>query len=124
MRLFNQGYTPREIAEQLKLPRSLETEWSARSDYGTLSHNAKAIYQKYLGWYDANPANLNPLPPAQSARRYVKNMGGAKAVLARAAEDFKKGDYRWAAEVMNQVVFAEPDNSAGRARLAPGAMRI
>jgi alkyl sulfatase BDS1-like metallo-beta-lactamase superfamily hydrolase len=118
VRLLNQGYTPREIAEQLKLPRSLETEWSARGYYGTLSHNAKAIYQKYLGWYDANPANLNPLPPAQSAQRYVEYMGGANAVMGRAAEDFKKGNYRWVAEVMNQVVFAEPDNTAARALAA------
>src|SRR5262249_26566489 len=65
VRLLNQGYTPREIAEQLRLPASLANEWSARGYYGTLSHNTKAVYQKYLGWYDANPATLNPLPPAE-----------------------------------------------------------
>jgi len=118
VRLLNHGYTPREIAEQLKLPPSLANEWSARGYYGTLSHNAKAIYQKYLGWYDANPAHLNPLPPAESARRAVEYMGGANAVMARAAEDFKQGNYRWVAEVMNQVVFAEPDNPAARALAA------
>ena len=77
LRLLNQGYTPAEIAETLRMPASLEQEWSARGYYGTLRHNAKAVYQKYLGWYDANPANLDPLPPVENARKTVEYMGGA-----------------------------------------------
>lgn len=118
VRLLNQGFTPREIAEQLRLPPSLANEWSARGYYGTLSHNAKAVYQKYMGWYDANPANLNPLPPAESAKRTVEYMGGARAVTDRARKDFEAGNYRWVAEVMNQVVFADPTNLEARALAA------
>ena len=114
VRLLNRGYTPGDIAETLKMPASLAADWSARGYYGTLSHNAKAVYQKYLGWYDANPANLSPLPPADQARRTVEYMGGADAVIARAREDFKAGDYRWVASIMNQVVFADPANRQAR----------
>jgi alkyl sulfatase BDS1-like metallo-beta-lactamase superfamily hydrolase len=114
LRLLNQGYTAAEIAETLRMPASLEKEWSARGYYGTLSHNAKAVYQKYLGWYDANPANLNPLPPVEAARKTVAYMGGADAAIARAREDFKQGQYRWVASVMNQVVLADPANRAAR----------
>jgi alkyl sulfatase BDS1-like metallo-beta-lactamase superfamily hydrolase len=114
LRLLNQGFTAAEIAETLRLPASLEREWSARGYYGTLSHNAKAVYQKYLGWYDANPANLNPLPPVEHARKTLEYMGGADAVVARAREDFKQGNYRWVASAMNQVVFADPGNRAAR----------
>jgi alkyl sulfatase BDS1-like metallo-beta-lactamase superfamily hydrolase len=96
------------------MPASLEKEWSARGYYGTLSHNAKAVYQKYLGWYDANPANLNPLPPVEGAKKAVAYMGGAEAVIARAREDFKRGEYRWVASVMNQLVHADPENRAAR----------
>jgi len=118
VRLLNQGFTPREIAEQVKLPPSLANEWSARGYYGTLSHNTKAVYQKYMGWYDANPANLNPLPPAESAKQTVEYMGGARAVIDRARKDFEAGNYRWVAEVMNQVVFADPTNMEARALAA------
>ena len=114
LRLLNQGYTPAEIAETLHLPASLEQDWSARGYYGTLSHNAKAVYQKYLGWYDANPADLNPLPPVENARKTVDYMGGPDAVIARARGDFAKGEYRWVASAMNQVVFADPANRAAR----------
>ncbi len=114
VRLLNQGLTPTEIAEQLKMPASLSDDWSARGYYGTLSHNAKAVYQFYLGWYDANPVDLNPLPRAEQARKQVEYMGGAEAVLTRAREDFKTGQYRWVASVMSQVVFADPDNKAAR----------
>ena len=96
------------------MPAGLEQEWSARGYYGTLSHNAKAVYQKYLGWYDANPANLDPLPPVENARKTVEYMGGADAVIARARADFAKGEYRWVASAMNQVVFADPANRAAR----------
>lgn len=114
MRLLNHGLTPTEIAEQLKLPPSLASEWSARGYYGTLSHNAKAVYQFYLGWYDGNPADLNPLPRAEEAKKQVEYMGGADAVLKRAREDFKAGQYRWVASVMSQVVFADPANKDAR----------
>ena len=114
LRLLNQGYTAAEIAETLRMPASLEREWSARGYYGTLRHNAKAVYQKYLGWYDANPANLNPLPPVEYAKKAVEYMGGADAVIARARADFAKGEYRWVASAMNQVVFADPANRAAR----------
>ncbi len=118
VRLMNHGYTPREIAEQLKLPASLLGDWSARGYYGTVVHNVKGVYQKYLGWYDANPASLHALPPSESAKRYVEYMGGAGAVVERARADFRKGEYRWVAEVMNQVVFADPDNMEARALAA------
>ena len=114
VRLLNHGLTPTEIAEKLQLPKSLAGEWSARGYYGTLSHNAKAVYQFYLGWYDANPADLNPLPRAESARKQVEYMGGADAVLKRAREDFKAGQYRWVASVTSQVVFADPANKEAR----------
>jgi alkyl sulfatase BDS1-like metallo-beta-lactamase superfamily hydrolase len=114
LRLLNQGYTAAEIAETLRMPASLEREWSARGYYGTLRQNARGVYQKYLGWYDANPANLDPLPPVENARKTVEYMGGADAVVARARGDFKNGEYRWVASAMNQVVFADPANRAAR----------
>jgi len=97
------------------LPDSIGKEWFARGYYGTVSHNAKAVYQRYLGWYDANPAHLNPLPEPEAAKKYVDYMGGASAVIVRARDDYKAGNYRWVAEVMNQVVFADPSNTAARA---------
>lgn len=114
VRMINKGYLPGDIAEQLKLPESLDQEWYARGYYGTLSHNAKAIYQRYMGWYDANPANLNPLPPEQNAAKTVAYMGGADKVIEQARKDYANGEYRWVASVMSQVVFAEPDNQAAR----------
>jgi alkyl sulfatase BDS1-like metallo-beta-lactamase superfamily hydrolase len=99
LRLINQGLTPAEIAETLRLPPSLANEWYARDYYGSVSHDAKAIYQKYLGRYDANPANLNPLPPTESGKKFVEYMGGATAVIQRARGDFKQGQYRWVAQV-------------------------
>jgi alkyl sulfatase BDS1-like metallo-beta-lactamase superfamily hydrolase len=113
-RLLNHGLTPTEIAERLKLPASLEGEWSTRGYYGTLSHNAKAVYQFYLGWYNANPADLNPLPRAESARKQIEYMGGAEAVLKRARDDFKSGQYRWVASIASQLVFADPANKDAR----------
>ena len=111
-----QTLTPKslEIAEHLELPPSLENRFNNRGYYGTVSHNAKATYQKYLGFFDGNPANLNPLPPEDSAGRYVETMGGADAVLAKARESFDAGEYRWVAQLVNHVVFAEPDNSEAR----------
>jgi len=114
VRLLNHGYKPTEIAETLRLPASLANDWSTREYYGTLSHNSKAVYQKYLGWYDANPANLWPLPTVERARRTVEYMGGADAVLKRARRDFEAGDYRWVASVTSDVVFADPSNTEAR----------
>jgi alkyl sulfatase BDS1-like metallo-beta-lactamase superfamily hydrolase len=114
LRLLNQGFTPAEIAERIKLPASLANEWAKRDYYGAVRHNAKAIYQKYLGWYDGNPANLDPLPPVEGAKKYIAYMGGADAVIRRAREDFRNGEYRFVAEVANKLVFAEPDNKEAR----------
>jgi alkyl sulfatase BDS1-like metallo-beta-lactamase superfamily hydrolase len=114
LRLANHGYSGPEIAEMLTLPESLAKKWYNREYYGTVSHNVKAIYQRYLGWFDGNPANLNPLPPAEASVRYVEFMGGAKAVLAKARESFNKGEYRWVAQVVNHVVYADPSNEEAR----------
>jgi alkyl sulfatase BDS1-like metallo-beta-lactamase superfamily hydrolase len=118
LRLANHGYTKEEIAEQLKLPQSLARNFSNRDYYGTVSHNAKAVYVKYLGYFDGNPANLNPLPPVEASQRYVDYMGGADAILPKAQKSFTEGDYRWAAQVLNHVVLSEPDNAPARALLA------
>ncbi len=114
VRLMNHGYRAAEIAERLALPKGLASAWHARGYYGTVSHNVKAIYQRYLGWYDANPANLNPLPPVERGRKYVEYMGGAGAAIERAREDFAKGEYRFVAEAMSHVVFADPANLDAR----------
>jgi alkyl sulfatase BDS1-like metallo-beta-lactamase superfamily hydrolase len=114
LRLLNQGYTGPEIAERIELPPSLAEEWHCREFYGSISHNTKAIYQRYMGWFDGNPAHLWEHPPREQARRYVEFMGGAEAVLERARRCLEEGDYRWVAEVVNHVVFAEPENEAAR----------
>jgi len=118
VRLINAGYTPNEIADTVKLPASLSNYFGARGYYGDLRHNVKAIYQFYIGAYDGNPAHLNPLPPRESAARYIDLMGGSEKTLAAAQKSFDQGDYRWAAELLNHVVFAEPDNKAAKALLA------
>lgn len=114
VRLMNAGYTPGEIAEKIKLPSTLARDFSVRPYYGSLKHNAKAVYQKYLGWYDANPANLDPLPPADNAKKIVAYMGGSEAVIKKAREDYQKGEFRWVASVMKEVVFADPNNKEAR----------
>jgi alkyl sulfatase BDS1-like metallo-beta-lactamase superfamily hydrolase len=114
LRLLNKGCTGREIAETIELPPSLAREWHCREFYGSISHNTKAIYQRYMGWFDGNPAHLWEHPPAEQARRYLEFMGGAEAVLEKARRSFAEGDYRWVAEVVNHVVFAEPENQAAR----------
>jgi len=118
VRLANIGFTPKEIAERLELPKSLAGNFHIRGYYGTLSHNSKAVYQHYFGWYDGNPAHLNPLPPEQSSVRYVEFMGGADALLEKAATYQARGEYRWVGEVLNHLVFAEPDNLTARKMLA------
>ncbi|MGB2054355.1 MAG: alkyl/aryl-sulfatase [Porticoccaceae bacterium] len=118
LRLANLGYTPKEIAERLTLPQSLAGNFHLRGYYGTLSHNSKAVYQHYLGWYEGNPAHLNPLPAERSSRRYVEFMGGAANILEKAAQSMAKGEYRWVAEVLNHLVFAQPDNNEAKQLLA------
>jgi alkyl sulfatase BDS1-like metallo-beta-lactamase superfamily hydrolase len=118
LRYMNKGWRPAEIAEQIDLPPGLAERWSVRGYYGTVSHNVKAVYQRYLSWYDANPCNLHPLPPAPAARKFVEYMGGSPAVIARARADFAKGEYRWVAQVMKEVVYAEPGNLEARALCA------
>jgi len=118
IRLMNHGLTATEIAETIRLPASLEGAWHGRGYYGHIRHNVKAIYQKYLGWYDANPVNLDPLPPVEAGQKYVEYMGGGEAILARARKDFVKGEFRFVAQAVSHLVFAEPDNQAARALLA------
>jgi alkyl sulfatase BDS1-like metallo-beta-lactamase superfamily hydrolase len=118
IRLMNHGLTAAEIAETIRLPKSLEGAWHGRGYYGHIRHNVKAIYQKYLGWYDANPVNLDPLPPVEAGRKYVEYMGGAEAILARARADFDKGEFRFVAQAVGHLVFADPDNQSARALLA------
>ncbi len=117
LRLANQGLTMHEIANRIGEPQFAKGDFSVRGYYGTINHDSKATYQRYFGWWDGVPANFNPLPPEDTARRWVA-LAGADAMIANAAEAFAKGDYRWVATVMNQLVFAEPDNAPGRAFLA------
>lgn len=121
LRMMGHGMTPREIADALMMPSALGSRWHARGYYGAVGHNVKAIYQRYLGTYEGNPAGLDGLPPQPAAQRYLRYMGGADAVLARAREDFERGEFRWVVEVLNHVVFAEPGNRAAR-ELAADAM--
>lgn len=115
LRWANHGHTPEEIAERLRLPPSLEVEWHTRSYYGTLNHNAKAVYQRYLGWFDGNPAHLHPHPPVEAGMRYVALAGGPSALLAHARAAYARGDYRWVSELVNHLVFADPSNEEARA---------
>lgn len=118
VRLMNRGLTPNEIAEQLKLPAALDSQWYNRGYYGTVSHNAKAIYDRYMGWYDGNPATLNPHPPVERAKRMVVALGGEKGLNKAAGKAFAAGDYRWSAELANYGVFANPADKGARALLA------
>ena len=118
VRLINAGHTPREIADMVKLPKSLSEYFGVRGYYGDIRHNVKAVYQFYLGAYDGNPANLNPLPPQESAKKYLELMGGANKAVAAAQTAYDKGEYRWAAELLNQAVFGDPSNQAAKELLA------
>jgi alkyl sulfatase BDS1-like metallo-beta-lactamase superfamily hydrolase len=118
VRLMNAGLTPNEIAERIKLPKSLDTPRGPRGYYGDLRHNVKAVYQLYLGAYDGNPAHLDPLPPQEAGRRYVELMGGADKAVAAAQLAHDKGEYRWAAELLNHVVMADSGQTAAKALLA------
>ena len=118
LHLANQGYTPREIAEMIKLPEAIANEFANRGYYGTVSHNVKAQYQMYFGWFDGVPANLNPLPPTEEGKKYVEAIGGEEAVMEKAKEAYNQGEYRWTATLLNNLVFANPNHKAARQLLA------
>jgi alkyl sulfatase BDS1-like metallo-beta-lactamase superfamily hydrolase len=118
VRMINEGMTPDEIAAAIRLPASLETFFAVRGYYGTARRNARAVYQHYLGWFDGNPANLDPLPRQEAAKRYVELMGGGEQALKAAQEAFSRGEYPWVAELLNHVVFARPDWKPPRELLA------
>jgi alkyl sulfatase BDS1-like metallo-beta-lactamase superfamily hydrolase len=124
LRRMNQGLVGTEIAEQFELPPQLATAWSTRGYYGSYSHNVKAIYQRYLGWYDGNPAHLWSYPPQEEATRYVEFMGGADAVLDKARATLAAGDLRWTATVTSHVVFADPGNAAAKELLAQALEKL
>jgi alkyl sulfatase BDS1-like metallo-beta-lactamase superfamily hydrolase len=124
LRLMNQGYTGSEIAEMLTLPPALDAQWHTRGYYGSVSHNIKAIYQRYMGWFDGNPAHLWEHPPAEASKRYVEFMGGASAVLDKARQSLADGDLRWVAQVVNHVIFADPANAAARELQASALERL
>ncbi|MFB7139558.1 alkyl/aryl-sulfatase [Gottfriedia sp. NPDC056225] len=118
VRLANHGYTMDEIAEIIKLPKELDTYWGNRGYYGTLKHNSKGIYNYYLGYYSAHPSDLDPLPQVEAGQKYVEYMGGSTNILRQAKADFEKGDYRWVAQVLKNVIMAEPENSEAKNLLA------
>ncbi|WP_435301481.1 alkyl/aryl-sulfatase [Aeromonas rivipollensis] len=118
VRLMNMGYTGEEISEQIKLPPELENFWPNRGYYGTLRHNSRAIYQRYMGWYSGNPSDLDNLPPEMVGPKYIEFMGGEAEVLKKAKTSFDKGEYRWVAEVLKHLVFANPNSKEGKLLLA------
>ncbi|KJY94137.1 hypothetical protein TW84_00350 [Vibrio neptunius] len=118
VRLMNQGYIGSEISEMIEFPDEIGNTWSSRGYYGTLRHNSRAVYQRYMGWYNGNPSDLNNLPPADAAEKYVEYMGGEQQALKKAKADFDKGHYRWVAEVLKHVVFANPESKKGKELLA------
>ena len=118
VRLMNQGLVGSEIAEEIQFPPELNDFWPDRGYYGTLKHNSRAVYQRYMGWYDGNPSDLDDLPPQEAAKKYVEYMGGEEAILEKAKNDFDNGNYRWTAMVLKQVVFANPDSVHGKNLLA------
>lgn len=111
---LNQGYTSTEIAHMIELPEELAKVWYTRQYYGTVAHNSKAVYQKYMGWYDANPVHLGQLSPAESAKKYVEYLGDVDEVLRKAKADYDRGEYQWVAEITNVLVYADPGNMDAR----------
>jgi alkyl sulfatase BDS1-like metallo-beta-lactamase superfamily hydrolase len=124
LRLMNKGYTGTEIAEMLTLPPALDAQWHTKGYYGSVSHNVKAIYQRYMGWFDGNPAHLWEHPPTEAAKRHVEYMGGADAVLAKARQSLADGDLRWVVQVVNYVIFADPANTQARELQAQAMERL
>ena len=114
LRLANEGYTRDEIAAMFKLPDALAHTWANRGYYGSVSHDVKATYVLYLGWFDGNPATLDELPPEEGAKKFVEYMGGADSILQKAKGDYDQGNFRWVAQVVSKVVFADPENKAAR----------
>jgi alkyl sulfatase BDS1-like metallo-beta-lactamase superfamily hydrolase len=114
LRLANSGHTIFEIPERIEIPDSIGKKWHNRDYYGSVHHNAKAVYQRYLGWWDGNPSTFYAHPPVEAAKRFVELAGGADLVLERLHQPFEDGDYRWVAEVTNKLVFADPSNTAAR----------
>jgi len=115
---MNEGLVGSEIAEEMQFPPELGNFWPDRGYYGTLKHNTRAVYQRYMGWYDGNPSDLDDLPPQAAAKKYVEYMGGEDAILRKAKKDFDEGNYRWTAMVLKHVVFANPDSVNGKNLLA------
>ena len=111
---MNEGYTSTEIAHMIELPEELKKNWYTRQYYGTVAHNSKAVYQKYMGWYDANPIHLGELEPTERAKKFVDYLGDVDEVLSKAKEDYEKGEYQWVAELTNMLVFADPENQDAR----------
>ena len=111
---LNEGYTSTEIAHMIELPKELAGNWYTRQYYGTVAHNSKAVYQKYMGWYDANPIHLGELEPTERAKKFVEYLGDVDEVLRKAKEDYDKGEYQWVAELTNMLVFADPENQDAR----------
>ena len=111
---INQGYTEAEIANMIRLPEAMEKVWYTRQYYGTVSHNAKAVYAKYMGWYDANPVHLLELTPTEEAKKLVQYLGDTNRVLEMAKQDYDNGEYQWVAQITNTLVFADPENLAAR----------
>jgi alkyl sulfatase BDS1-like metallo-beta-lactamase superfamily hydrolase len=124
VRLANSGYDMTEAAEMIKLPEALQQEWYLRGYYGTTNHNVKAAFDKHFGWYNGNPATLNPLPRVPAGKKYVEYMGGADAVIERAKADFDKGDYRWVMQVLAHVVYADPSNMEARNLMADASEQL
>ncbi|UQY80066.1 Putative alkyl/aryl-sulfatase YjcS [Candidatus Hepatincola sp. Av] len=114
----NQGYTMNEIAEMVKIPDAIANKWYNRGYYGTVSVNVKAVYQRYLGWFDENPSNLNPLPPVEESKKYVAAMGGINKVISMGQTAYNQGDYRWAATLLKHAVYAQPNNTKAKNLLA------
>ncbi|MCX7678532.1 MAG: MBL fold metallo-hydrolase [Spirochaetes bacterium] len=124
IRLANRGYSPNDIANMIVLPEALSNYMPNRNLYGTLRQNVRAVYQMYLGWYDGNPAHLDPLPDLERAKKYIEYMGGEESVLEKAKQSYDKGDYRWVAEVLNHLIFAKPNHVAAKKLLADTYVRL
>ena len=114
LRMLNQGYNGTEIAEMIQMPPAIEQKWYNHGYYGSISHDVKAIYQRYMGWFDGNPAHLWEHPPVEAAKRHVSAMGGASGVLKVARKAYDDGDYRWAVQVLNYLIFDDPGNEKAK----------